>query len=126
MIAQRKRIIGNKKLNELNIQRVMLKKNHQKIHCKLGKVISKSVFNSIENEIQEIVSEMNTKKIKEILNHVTRPDGEFNQMKFWKIKKSLFPDVDNPLTAKRNDAGNLIKGTSFLLSLYRNTYSYRL
>ena len=68
----------------------------------------------------------NVVRIEKMIKDSSSSEGKFSQSNFWKMKKSLFPEVGDPPIAKRNNAGTLVTSKSSILSLYLETFKTRL
>ena len=84
-------------------------------------------INEVESKISNLISEENTKKVKEHLTTMCSDDGQFNQIGFWKIKNKLFPKNGAALpVSKINSEGRIIAHPVELKELYMRTYVHRL
>ena len=60
------------------------------------------------------------------LKEIEIGDGKFSRIGFWKVKKKLFPQVQDSPMAKKNEDGLIITSPNLLKDLYLRTYSHRL
>ena len=67
----------------------------------------------------------NAATVKEYINSV-QLDGNFSQLKLWKLKQKLCPKTCDPPMAKKDENGTLITAPNTLKSLYVRTYQNRL
>ena len=80
----------------------------------------------LDEEIVTIVSDENCKKIEDIVRGTKSDNGEFNQRKFWEVKKKFFQSPNEPPAAMRDKNGNLVTSSAALKELYMKTYKERL
>ena len=66
------------------------------------------------------------KIVKEYINEVENEQGNFSQIKLWKLKQKLCPKPSDPPMAKKDREGNLITSPDLLKNLYLQTYQDRL
>ena len=53
-------------------------------------------------------------------------EGNFSQLKIWKLKQKICPKIPDPPMAKKDENGSLITAPELLKSLYLRTYEKRL
>ena len=53
-------------------------------------------------------------------------EGNFNQLKLWKLKSKVCPLKTDPPMGKKDEKGTIITAPSLLRNLYQQTYSKRL
>ena len=80
----------------------------------------------LDIKIADISAEKNMKTIKEHYEAITDSSGSFNLPKMWGLKKKLNFKSQDPPSAKKDQAGNLITTKNGILALYRKTYMDRL
>ena len=118
--------IGNKKFNGIDVERRNIVDFLKTNKCKLGKKIAETTLRSLEENLSDIVASENVVRIEKMIKDSSSSEGKFSQSNFWKMKKSLFPEVGDPPIAKRNNAGTLVTSKSSILSLYLETFKTRL
>ena len=79
----------------------------------------------IETQLAKDLSSQNAKKVREYVKGV-EVEGNFSQLKLWKLKKKLCPKIGDPPMAKKDSDGNLVTQPSKLKRLYQQTYQHRL
>ena len=80
----------------------------------------------IEEEIDRATHENNKETVEKSIRESSTKEGDFSQLRFWKLKKKLYPDEKDSPTAKLDEQGNLITTTESLKNLYLKTYKSRL
>ena len=73
-----------------------------------------------------MLADKNAQTVKEHLAQLNSIDGNFNQLKIWKLKNKILPRPSDPPMAKRDKGGNLITAPLPLKKLYLETYKERL
>ena len=79
----------------------------------------------IEVHLTEMMARRNTKLIRNHVNSIVT-DGNFSQIKLWKLKRKLCPPVSDVPMAKRDESGTLVTSPKLLKALYARTYKHRL
>ena len=103
-----------------------LKNSLSTTNCRLAACIVENKIKHIQNEIYELCAENNAAKINKIIKGSSTTDGNFSQISYWKLKKSILPKEIDPPTAKKDAQGNLITSSRALKKLYLDTYINRL
>ena len=80
----------------------------------------------IDLKIQKIVEDKILENVKNNTNASETLNGNFNQMKLWKLKQKIMKPQKDPPVAKLDQGGNLITSEGALKSLYIETYRQRL
>ena len=94
--------------------------------CRIGRKIAEEKLNEIENFLNENCSARNAETVKAFIQSAENEDGNFSQLKLWKLKQKLCPKPHDPPMAKKDDKGNLITCPELLKNLYLKTYQDRL
>ena len=95
-------------------------------HCPEEKNKIKSKLKEAEDKVTKLMADKNAKVVKEHLSQLSTIDGNFSQMKIWKLKNKLLPRPKDPPMAKKDKGGNLITAPLPLKKLYLQTYKERL
>ena len=66
------------------------------------------------------------KIVKEYINSLSSADGNFLQLKLWKLKNKLCPKTSEPPMAQKDENETLVTHPELLKSLYLRTYMNRL
>ena len=116
--------------NNLIIDKIKLKTRLQiflkNCSCLIGRKIAGEKLNEIENFLNENCSARNAETVKAFIHSAENEDGNFSQLKLWKLKQKLCPKPHDPPMAKKDDKGNLITSPELLKNLYLKTYQDRL
>ena len=80
----------------------------------------------MENFLTEKRARQNSEIVKEYINSLSSADGNFLQLKLWKLKNKLCPKTGEPPMAKKDENGTLVTHPELLKSLYLRTYMNRL
>ena len=90
------------------------------------KIIAQDKLDEVEKFLIDKCAADNAETVKQHISEVQREDGNFSQLKLWKLKQKLCPKVSDPPMAKRDENGTLITAPDLLKSLYLKTYQNRL
>ena len=90
------------------------------------KIIAQDKLDEVEKFLIDKCAADNAETVKQHISEVQRDDGNFSQLKLWKLKQKLCPKVSDPPMAKRDENGTLITAPDLLKSLYLKTYQNRL
>ena len=94
--------------------------------CPDQKMKLESKLKEAENKVTVLMGDQNANFVKEQVMQLNSIDGNFSQVRMWKIKNKLFPRPQDPPMAKRDRGGNLITAPLPLKKLYLETYRERL
>ena len=119
------------KINSSEIQASMdsislLKMTIKSTNCPEQKRKFQDKLKEEEEKVTKIMADKNAQLVKEHLLELDTIDGNFNQMKIWKLKNKLLPRPNDPPMAKKDKGGNLITAPLSLKKLYLETYRERL
>ena len=95
-------------------------------NCPIRRNVAQNKLDEVENFLNENCSAKNAKIVKEYINEVENEQGNFSQIKLWKLKQKLCPKPSDPPMAKKDREGNLITSPDLLKNLYLQTYQNRL
>ena len=84
------------------------------------------LFKEAEEKVTNMMAEKNAAIVNQQLSQLSSMDGNFNQIKIWKMKNKLLPRPTDPPMAKKDKWGNLITSPLPLKNLYLETYKERL
>ena len=121
--------VGTDRVSSLVEEKLKLK-TKLKIRAKnctdiLEKKIIEEQLDEIESYLTEKCAARNAATVKEYINSV-QLDGNFSQLKLWKLKQKLCPKMCDPPMAKKDENGTLITAPNILKALYIRTYQNRL
>ena len=124
---------GNKKNQGINMEiqnmmkrKTILRKFIMNNMCLRGKERAKKELAHVENFLVENCAEKNAAIIKDHLNQMENNEGNFNQLKLWKLKKKICPPKTDPPMGKKDEKGAFITAPNLLKNLYLKTYEKRL
>ena len=80
----------------------------------------------VESFLTDNFASKNTETVKEYINDIKTEDGNFSQIRLWKLKQKLCPRIPDPPMAKKDENGSLITAPELLKNLYLRTYEERL
>ena len=63
--------------------------------------IARKVLANVENNMSKITSEVNKKKILNMIKETMNFDGKFCQTSYWKLKKKIFPQLEDAPMGKK-------------------------
>ena len=95
-------------------------------NCPIRKKIAEAKLEEVEKVLNDKCSLKNAEMVKEYIKDVETDEGNFSQLKLWKLKQKLCPKSCDPPMAKKDEEGNLITSPELLKSLYLKTYQERL
>ena len=87
-------------------------------NCPIRRKVAQNKLDEVENFLNENCSAQNAKIVKEYINEVKNEQGNFSQLKLWKLKQKLCPKPSDPPMAKKDSEGNLITSPDLLKNLY--------
>ena len=93
--------------------------------CGTEKKKAEDRLEEVEKFLIENCAAKNAEIVKQHINDIQKEDGNFSQLKLWKLKQKLCPKVPDPSMAKRDENGTLITAPEALKSLYLRTYKNR-
>ena len=108
---------------KLRIQLKIFLKNST---CSTEKKIAEEQLEEVERFLTENTAAKNVATVKEYIKYVETEEGNFSQLKLWKLKQKLCPKAPDPPMAKRDEKGSLITAPELIKSLYLRTYEKRL
>ena len=94
--------------------------------CVTEKKSAEKKLDEVERFLVENCAEKNAEIVKQHIKDIETKDGNFSQLKLWKLKQKLCPKVPDPPMAKRDENETLITSPELLRSLYLRTYKHRL
>ena len=100
--------IGSNPIQEKMKLRTELKIFVKNCSCQIEKKKAEDKLEEVENFLTENCAAKNAEIIKEHIREVEREDGNFSQLKMWKLKKKLCPKIGDPPMAKKDENGTLI------------------
>ena len=95
-------------------------------NCPIRRKVAQNKLDEVENFLNENCSAKNAKIVKEYINEVENEQGNFSQIKLWKLKQKLCPKPSDPPMTKKDREGSLITSPNLLKNLYLQTYQNRL
>ena len=104
----------------------LLKMTINSTYCPVQKRKFQDKLKEEEDKLTTMMADKNIQFIKEHLLQLDSIEGNFNQMKIWKLKNKLLPRPSDPPMAKKDKGGNLITAPLPLKKLYLETYKERL
>ena len=90
--------------------------------CSTEKKIAEELLEEVERFLTENTAAKNVATVKEYIKYVETEEGNFSQLKLWKLKQKLCPKAPDPPMAKRDENGSLITAPELIKSLYLRTY----
>ena len=94
--------------------------------CLKGITRAKEELEEIETWLVETCAEKNANLIKLHMKSMEKKEGQFCQLKLWKLKNKICPPKQDPPMGNRDESGSFISAPNLLKSLYLRTYSKRL
>ena len=104
----------------------MLKMTLNSTHCPVKKTKIQSKLKEAEEKVTNLMADENAKVVEEHLSQLNSINGNFSQIKMWKLKNKLLPRPTDPPMAKKDKGGNLVTAPLPLKKLYLQTYKERL
>ena len=122
-VSKPKRILNTTQV-VLNQKRI-LESFLSRCKCPESRIKAETDINKLDINLTKLIAEKNAKTVK---NHVESMvvNGNFSQIKLWKLKKKLCPATREPPMAKRDERGTMITAPELLKALYVRTYEDRL
>ena len=128
----RVRVGGRKSEKQSLIQEYMKLRTHLKLLLlqnnitKSEKIAAEKTLHDVESFLTDNCAAKNAATVREYIGEMKTEEGSFSQLKIWKLKQKLCPNVIDPPMAKKNEDGSLITAPELLKSLYLRTYQKRL
>ena len=94
--------------------------------CRTEKKSLEMKLEEVEEYLSENCAAKNAVTVREYIKSVENGEGNFSQIKLWKLKQKLCPKKGDPPMAKKDENGSLITSPELLKSLYLRTYQKRL
>ena len=77
-------------------------------HCPVEKNKIQSKLKEAEEKVTNLMADENAKVVEEHLSQLNSINGNFSQIKMWKLKNKLLPRPTDPPMAKKDKGGNLV------------------
>ena len=103
-----------------------LKKMMKNCTCPKELKAAEAKLDEVDEYLAENCADKNAATVKEYIKSVENENGNFSQLKLWKLKQKLCPKICDPPMAKKDENGTLITSPELLKSLYLRTYKNRL
>ena len=116
---------GDTKIQNLFKIQSSLRELMTRSSCAISKAMLDKFILKLNETTSQIESESNYFRVKNYLN-VLSSEGKLNHIGFWKMRRKLCLQKQEPPMAKRDSHGNLVCGPEALKTLYLSTYKTRL
>ena len=120
------RIGGSRSIYEMMNLKTKIKIFLKNSSWVIGRKVAEEKLEEIEKYLTENCASTNAETVKEYVSEVKNEEGNFSQLKLWKLKQKLIPKSGDPPMAKKDENGTLITSPELLKSLYIRTYKNRL
>ena len=114
------------KIQEQIRLKIQLKIFLKNCNCDTEKKIAEDKLNEVERFLIDNCAAKNAETVKGYISDTQNEEGNFSQLKLWKLKQKLCPKVPDPPMAKRDENGTLLTAPELLKDLYLRTYKNRL
>lgn len=121
-----KKCYGNQELQKKLKLKADIRIYIKNCKCNIAKVIAEQALHDTEIFLEENFAEQTANIVKKQVEEMMSEKGKLSHRGMWKIKRSLFPQAEDPPMAKKDSNGNLITCPNLLKNLYAETYRERL